>query len=47
MNHPHIGLIYGSKDAQGVKALVLELVEDQLLRSGLLEGEFLSMRHWR
>src|SRR5258705_6311518 len=27
LNHPHIGAIYGVEDADGVRALVLELVE--------------------
>ncbi len=27
LNHPHIGAIYGLEDADGLRALVLELVE--------------------
>jgi serine/threonine protein kinase/Tol biopolymer transport system component len=31
LNHPHIGAIYGFEDADGIRALVLELVEGQTL----------------
>ena len=31
LNHPHIGAIYGLEDADGVRALVLELVEGETL----------------
>ena len=31
MNHPHIGAIYGVEEADGVRALVLELVEGETL----------------
>jgi serine/threonine protein kinase/Tol biopolymer transport system component len=31
LNHPHIGAIYGVEDANGVRALVLELVEGETL----------------
>ena len=31
LNHPHIGAIYGVEDAEGVRALVLELVEGETL----------------
>ena len=38
LNHPHIGAIYGLEDADGIRALVLELVEGErwpiALRSG-------------
>jgi serine/threonine protein kinase/Tol biopolymer transport system component len=39
LNHPHIGAIYGVQDVDGVRALVLELVEgetlaDRIARSG-------------
>ena len=37
LNHPHIGAIYGLEEADGVRALVLELVE----------GETLAERHAR
>jgi len=33
LNHPHIGGIYGLEDADGVRALVLELVEGRRCRS--------------
>src|SRR6202011_4868503 len=31
LNHSHIGAIYGVEDAEGVRALVLELVEGDTL----------------
>jgi Tol biopolymer transport system component len=31
LNHPHIGAIYGLEDADGVRALVLELIEGETL----------------
>ena len=31
LNHPHIGAIYGVEDADGVRGLVLELVEGPTL----------------
>src|SRR5574341_2231969 len=31
LNHPHIGAIYGTEEAGGVPALVLELVDGQTL----------------
>ena len=34
LNHPHIAAIYGVEDADGVLALVLELVEGETLQSG-------------
>jgi len=34
LNHPHIAAIYGVEDADGVRALVLELVEGETLQSG-------------
>ena len=38
LNHPHIGAIYGFEDADGVPALVLELVEGETLASRLQRG---------
>src|SRR5687768_14288758 len=43
LNHPNIGAIYGLEDAEGVRGLVLELVEgetlaDRIARSGGPEG---------
>jgi Tol biopolymer transport system component len=35
LNHPHIGAIYGLEDANGVRALVLELVEGETLAERL------------
>jgi serine/threonine protein kinase len=31
LNHPHIGAIYGVEESDGVRALVLELVEGETL----------------
>ena len=31
LNHPHIGAIYGVEEAEGVRGLVLELVEGETL----------------
>ena len=33
LNHPHIGAIYGVVDAEGVRGLVLELVEGDARRA--------------
>ena len=38
LNHPHIGAIYGVVDAEGVRALVLELVEGDTLADRLQRG---------
>src|SRR5439155_16584331 len=38
LNHPHIGAIYGLEDANGVPALVLELVEGDTLADRLRRG---------
>ena len=38
LNHPHIGAIYGLEDADGVRALVLELVEGATLAERLADG---------
>jgi eukaryotic-like serine/threonine-protein kinase len=38
MNHPHIGSIYGLEDADGVRALVLELVEGPTLADRIAQG---------
>jgi serine/threonine protein kinase len=35
LNHPHIGAIYGLEDVDGVRALVLELVEGETLAERL------------
>src|SRR5580765_6358485 len=35
LNHPHIGAIYGVEDAEGIPALILELVEGQTLADRL------------
>jgi Tol biopolymer transport system component len=38
LNHPHIGGIYGLEDADGVRALVLELVEGPTLADRIAQG---------
>ena len=38
LNHPHIGAIYGLEDADGVRALVLELVEGETLADRIARG---------
>ena len=38
LNHPHIGAIYGLEEADGVRALVLELVEGETLAERILRG---------
>ena len=38
LNHPNIGQIYGLEEAEGVRALVLELVKGPTLESRLLQG---------
>ena len=38
LNHPHIGAIYGLEDADGVRALVLELVEGETLAERIARG---------
>ena len=36
LNHPHIGAIYGVEEADGVRGLVLELVEGETLAGATL-----------
>ena len=38
LNHPHIGAIYGVEEADGVRGLVLELVEGATLAERLASG---------
>jgi Tol biopolymer transport system component len=38
LNHPHIGAIYGLEDADGIPALVLELVEGRTLTARISNG---------
>src|SRR5688572_9454939 len=38
LNHPNIGSIYGLEDADGVRALVLELVEGETLADRIARG---------
>ena len=38
LNHPHIGAIYGLEDADGVPALVLELVDGETLADRIARG---------
>ena len=41
LNHPHIGAIYGLEDADGVRALVLELVDGETLADRIARGPIL------
>ena len=45
LNHPHIGAIYGLEDADGVPALVLELVNGETLADRIARGPNSSERH--
>ena len=38
LNHPHIAALYGLEDADGVKALVMELVEGEDLSQRIARG---------
>ena len=38
LNHPNIGAIYGLEDADGIRALVLELVEGPTLADRIAQG---------
>ncbi len=38
LNHPNIGSIYGREEAEGVRALVLELVEGPTLADRIKQG---------
>src|SRR5688500_1018183 len=38
LNHPHIATIYGVEEKDGVRALVLELVEGQTLAELIADG---------
>jgi eukaryotic-like serine/threonine-protein kinase len=38
LNHPHIGAIYGLEDSEGIRALVLELVEGETLADRIARG---------
>ena len=38
LNHPNIGTIYGLEEAEGVKALVLELIEGPTLADRIAKG---------
>ena len=38
LNHPHIGAIYGLEESNGVRALVLELVEGPTLADRIAQG---------
>ena len=38
LNHPHIGAIYGLEEADGVRALVLELIEGETLADRIARG---------
>ena len=38
LNHPHIAHVYGLEDADGIKALVMELVEGPTLADRIAQG---------
>src|SRR4029450_11661177 len=38
LNHPHIGQIYGLEESDGIKALVMELVEGPTLADRIAQG---------
>src|ERR1700680_4833196 len=38
LNHPHIGAIYGLEQSEGIRALVLELVEGPTLADRIAQG---------
>ena len=38
LNHPNIGSIYGLEEAEGVRALVLELIEGPTLADRIAQG---------
>ena len=38
LNHPHIGAIYGLEESDGIKALVLEMVEGEDLAQRIARG---------
>jgi len=38
LNHPHIGAIYGFEESNGIRALVLELVEGPTLADRIAQG---------
>jgi serine/threonine protein kinase len=40
LNHPNIGAIHGVEEAEGVRALVLELVEGPTLAERIASGPF-------
>jgi serine/threonine protein kinase len=47
LSHPHIGAIYGLEDADGVNALVMELVEGEDLSQRIARGRSRSTRRSR
>ena len=47
LNHPHIAAIYGLEEADGVKALVMELVEGPTLAERIARARSRSMKRYR
>ena len=45
LNHPNIGSIYGLEEADGVRALVLELVEGPTLADRITQGPIPALVH--
>ena len=44
LNHPHIGAIYGLEETDGVRCLVLELIEGDTLADRITEGRGLPVK---
>ena len=47
LNHPNIAIIHGLEKADGIRALVMELVEGPTLADRIARGRFQSMRRCR
>ena len=47
LSHPNIGTIYGLEEAEGIRALVLELIEGQPWRTTSRRGRSRSTKHCR
>jgi serine/threonine protein kinase len=47
LNHRHIGAIYGFEEADGIRALVLELIDARRWRSGWPKDRCRPAKRWR
>ena len=45
LNHPNIAQIHGLEESEGIKALVMELVEGPTLADRIAQGAIPAMRH--